>query len=94
MNAAQLANVLQKIKADPVLQETLRVTQQDWVELNLTTQETFWGINNWSENANEVSDYELENTLASNAGPYETAFCSIGCSIVPWKCDTSHHGCR
>ena len=37
MNATQLANVLQKVKADPVLQETLRVTKQDWVELNLTT---------------------------------------------------------
>lgn len=86
MNATQLANVLQKIKADPVLQETLRITKQDWVELNLTTQETFYGINSGVKNANESSDWELENTLASNAGPYETAFCSIGCSIVPWKC--------
>ncbi|NCR42245.1 MAG: hypothetical protein GPJ21_21945 [Microcystis aeruginosa W13-11] len=63
MNATQLANVLQKIKADPVLQETLRVTKQDWIELNLTTQETFWGINTWSENVNEISDYEIENSL-------------------------------
>jgi hypothetical protein len=94
MNATQLANVLQKVKADPVLQETLRVTQQDWVELNLTTQETFWGINIWSKNANEISDYEIENTLASNAGPMETAYCSVLCSIVPWKCDTSHPNCR
>jgi hypothetical protein len=39
MNATQLANVLQKIKTDPVLQETLRVTKQDWVKLNLTPQQ-------------------------------------------------------
>ena len=94
MNAQQLANVLQKVKTDPVLQETLRITKQDWVELNLTTQETFWGINLWSKNANEISDYEIENTLASNAGPMETAYCSVLCSIVPWKCDTNHPNCR
>jgi hypothetical protein len=64
MNAQELANVLQKIKADPVLQETLRFTKQDWVELNLTTQETFWGINLWSENSNEISDYEIENVAS------------------------------
>ena len=56
MNAQELANVLQKVKADPVLQETLRATKQDWVELNLTTQETSWGVNVWSINANEISD--------------------------------------
>jgi hypothetical protein len=44
-----------KIKADLVLQETLRIAKQDWVELNLTTQETLYGIN-----ANEVSDYEIK----------------------------------
>ena len=70
MNAQELANVLQKIKTDPVLQETLRVTQQDWVELNLTTQETFWGINTWSKNANEIGDYELENLVTSGISLY------------------------
>ena len=84
MNATQLASVLQKVKDDPVLQETLRVTKQDWVELNLTTQETFWGINNWSENANEVSDYELENLVISGISLY----CSkIKCNqTLPWIC--------
>ncbi|MFM6674554.1 MAG: hypothetical protein ACKPJO_31290 [Dolichospermum sp.] len=94
MNATQLANVLQNIKTDPVLQETLRVTKQDWVELNLTTQETFYGVSSVPKNANEISDYEIENTLASNTEPNQTAFCSKGCSIFRWKCDTSHHGCR
>ena len=64
MNAAQLASVLQKVKADPVLQETLRITKQDWVELNLTTQETFYGINSGVKSANEVSDYEIENVAS------------------------------
>jgi hypothetical protein len=64
MNAQELANVLQKVKADPVLQETLRVTKQDWVELNLTTQETFYGINSGLKNANEISDWELENVAS------------------------------
>ena len=60
MNATQLANVLQNIKADLVLQETLRIAKQDWVELNLTTQETLYGINSGVKNANEVSDYEIK----------------------------------
>jgi hypothetical protein len=72
MNATQLANVLQKIKTDPVLQETLRVTKQDWVELNLTSQETFWGINSGMKNANEISDYELENLVISEISLYCT----------------------
>ena len=83
MNATQLANVLQKVKTDPVLQETLRVTKQNWVNLNLTTQETFWGINDWSENANEVSDSELESSnswtqytdCGGTCGPISRACC-------------------
>ncbi|MFM6521471.1 MAG: hypothetical protein ACKPIC_34865, partial [Microcystis panniformis] len=59
MNATQLANVLQKIKADPVLQETLRVTKQDWVELNLTTQEILQASMNIAS-APEFSDREIE----------------------------------
>lgn len=70
MNATQLANILQSIKADPVLQETLRVTKQDWVELNLTTQETFYGINSGVKNANEVSDYEIENLVINRISLY------------------------
>jgi hypothetical protein len=42
------------------LQETLRIAKQDWVELNLTTQETLYGINSGVKNANEVSDYEIK----------------------------------
>ena len=87
MNATQLANVLQKIKADPVLQETLRVTQQDQVELNLTTQETFYGFNSGVKNANEVSDYEIENLVINGISLY----CSkIKCNetwVVKWKCE-------
>ncbi|NCS78651.1 MAG: hypothetical protein GPJ17_16115 [Microcystis aeruginosa K13-07] len=86
MNATQLANVLQKVKADPVLQETLRVTKQDWVELNLTTQETFYGINSGVKNANEVSDYEIENLVISGISLY--------CSKI--KCNQSllRHTCQ
>ena len=61
MNATQLANVLQKVKADPVLQETLRVTKQDWVELNLTTLESLQASMNITS-APEFSDEELEIT--------------------------------
>ncbi|MDB9435380.1 hypothetical protein PN450_00810 [Dolichospermum lemmermannii CS-548] len=59
MNATQLANVLQKVKTDPVLQETLRVTKQDWVELNLTTLESLQASMNITS-APEFSDEELE----------------------------------
>ena len=59
MNATQLTNVLQKVKADPVLQETLRVTKQDWVELNLTTLESLQASMNITS-APEFSDEELE----------------------------------
>ena len=61
MNATQLANILQSIKADPVLQETLRVTKQDWVELNLTTLESLQASMNITS-APEFSDEELEIT--------------------------------
>jgi len=82
MNATQLANVLQKVKTDPVLQETLRITKQNWVNLNLTTQETFWGINDWSENANEVSDSELE---SSNSWTQYTD-CGGTCGAISRAC--------
>ena len=59
MNAQELANVLQKVKTDPVLQETLRVTKQDWVELNLTTLESLQASMNITS-APEFSDEELE----------------------------------
>jgi hypothetical protein len=61
MNATQLASVLQKVKTDPVLQETLRVTKQDWVELNLTTLESLQASMNITS-APEFSDEELEIT--------------------------------
>jgi hypothetical protein len=75
MNATQLANVLQKVKTDPVLQETLRITKQDWVELNLTTQETFYGINSGLKNANEISDYEIENSVISTDTNCSNRYC-------------------
>ncbi|MEB3120718.1 MAG: hypothetical protein VKL41_05780 [Snowella sp.] len=59
MNATQLANVLQKIKADPVLQETLRITKQDWVEFNLTTQEILQASMNIASYP-EFSNSEIE----------------------------------
>jgi hypothetical protein len=59
MNAQELANVLQKVKTDPVLQETLRVTKQDWVELNLTTLESLQASMNIAS-APEFSDGEIE----------------------------------
>jgi hypothetical protein len=61
MKAQELANILQSIKADPVLQETLRVTKQDWVELNLTTLESLQASMNITS-APEFSDEELEIT--------------------------------
>lgn len=64
MNATQLTNVLQKVKADPVLQETLRVTKQDWVELNLTTQESLQVPMNIAS-APEFSDGEIEYMYAN-----------------------------
>ena len=64
MNATQLANVLQKVKADPVLQETLRVTKQDWVELNLTTQEILQASMNIASYP-EFSDSEIEYMYAN-----------------------------
>jgi len=64
MNAAQLANVLEKIKTDPVLQETLRITKQDWVELNLTTQESLQVPMNIAS-APEFSDGEIEYMYAN-----------------------------
>jgi hypothetical protein len=81
MNATQLANVLQKVKTDPVLQETLRITKQDWVELNLTTQETFYGVSSVLKNANEISDYEIENSVISTDTNCSNAHCpSNGCT--------------
>ncbi|MFM6252107.1 MAG: hypothetical protein ACKPJH_06795 [Dolichospermum sp.] len=67
MNATQLANVLQNIKTDPVLQETLRVTKQDWVELNLTTQEILQASMNIAS-APEFSDREIEYILHGAIG--------------------------
>ena len=64
MNATQLANILQSIKADPVLQETLRVTKQDWVELNLTTLKSLQASMNIAS-ASELSDGELEYMYAN-----------------------------
>jgi hypothetical protein len=87
MNATQLANVLQKVKADPVLQETLRVTKQDWAELNLTTQETFYGINSNLKNANEISDLELEN-VASNFSEWYI------CTLTVWRQCTKVRQCQ
>ena len=87
MNATQLANVLQKVKADPVLQETLRVTKQDWAELNLTTQETFYGINSNLKNANEISDSELEN-VASNFSEWYI------CTLTVWRQCTKVRQCE
>ncbi|MEI6332462.1 MAG: hypothetical protein WCP16_24740 [Pseudanabaena sp. ELA645] len=87
MNATQLANVLQKIKTDPVLQETLRVTKQDWVELNLTTQETFYGINSGVKNANEISDSELEN-VESNFSEWYI------CTLTVWRQCTKVPQCQ
>ncbi|MFN7822759.1 MAG: hypothetical protein ACK5PO_07400 [Bacteroidota bacterium] len=87
MNATQLANVLQKVKADPVLQETLRVTKQDWADLNLTTQETFYGINPSLKNANEISDSELEN-VASNFSEWYI------CMLTVWRQCTKVRQCQ
>ena len=87
MNATQLANVLQKVKADPVLQETLRVTKQDWAELNLTTQETFYGINSGVKNANEISDSELEN-VESNFSEWYI------CTLTVWRQCTKVPQCQ
>ncbi|MCZ8046635.1 MAG: hypothetical protein GPI90_11710 [Microcystis aeruginosa K13-05] len=83
MNAQELANVLQRVKADLVLQETLRVTKQDWIKLNLTTQETFWGINTWSENVNEISDWELE---SSNSWTKQYTDCGGTCGAISRAC--------
>ena len=88
MNAAQLANVLQKVKADPVLQETLRVTKQDWAELNLTTQETLLESLQASMNiasAPEFSDGDLESMLGVTYGGVICTFtvvryCSKNCN--------------
>jgi hypothetical protein len=87
MNATQLANVLQKVKADPVLQETLRVTKQDWAELNLTTQETFYGINSNLKNTNEISDLELEN-VSSNFSEWYI------CTLTVWRQCTKVRQCQ
>jgi hypothetical protein len=87
MNATQLANVLQKVKTDPVLQETLRITKQDWAELNLTTQETFYGINSNLKNANEISDLELEN-VASNFSEWYI------CTLTVWRQCTKVRQCQ
>lgn len=70
MNATQLANVLHKIKADPVLQETLR------------TQETFYGINSGLKNANEISDWELE----SSNGWTQYTDCGGTCGAISRAC--------
>jgi hypothetical protein len=88
MNVQQLANVLQKVKTDPVLQETLRVTKQDWVELNLTTQETLLESLQASMNiasAPEFSDGDLESMLGVTYGGVICTFtvvryCSKNCN--------------
>jgi len=82
MNATQLDNVLEKIKTDPVLQETLRVTKQDWVKLNLTTQETFYGVSSVPKNANEISDWELE----SSNGWTQYTDCGGTCGAISRAC--------
>jgi hypothetical protein len=76
MNAQELANVLQKVKADPVLQETLRVTKQNWVELNLTTQETLQALMNITS-APDLSDSEIE----YNCTAWTLIAVSRGCSL-------------
>ena len=88
MNATQLANVLHKVKADTVLQETLRVTKQDWAELNLTTQETLLESLQASMNiasAPEFSDGDLESMLGVTYGGVICTFtvvryCSKNCN--------------
>jgi hypothetical protein len=78
MNAAQLANVLQKIKADPVLQETLRVTKQDWVELNLTTLESLKASMNIAS-APEFLDREIEYILHGSIAMATQMDSTLGC---------------
>jgi hypothetical protein len=88
MNVAQLASVLHKVKADTVLQETLRVTKQDWAELNLTTQETLLESLQASMNiasAPEFSDGDLESMLGVTYGGVICTFtvvryCSKNCN--------------
>ena len=78
MNATQLANVLQKIKDDPVLQETLRVTKQDWVELNLTTLESLQASMNIAS-APEFSDREIEYILHGSIAMATQMDSTLGC---------------
>jgi vacuolar-type H+-ATPase catalytic subunit A/Vma1 len=82
MNATQLTNVLQKVKDDPVLQETLRVTKQDWAELNLTTQETFY-CTNWTQCCDDFNDQELE---SSNGWTRQYTDCGGTCGAISRAC--------
>jgi hypothetical protein len=97
MNAAQLASVLQKVKADHVLQETLRVTKQDWVELNLTTLESLKASMNFAS-APEFSDREIEYNLYGSIAMATQLDSTLGChtcqggaecrvTSFAWGCD-------